>query len=170
MRTLLLHFQQLRIGLPSSNVAVPALKMIHAKDVQVYWSPNIYSSPTATRSTTTCSTHADCRTIPRHHFLIRLTKQYRLSIKTYLTLQRGVTGRACIANMSPVLECWAVPACCTVLLIRLYLDNIRRKCNLTASCVFVKELALLWCGRQFLEIISSFFSLLSKSGFSFCSL
>jgi len=34
MGTLLLRFQQLRNGLPSLNVAVPALKMIHAKDVQ----------------------------------------------------------------------------------------------------------------------------------------
>jgi hypothetical protein len=30
----LLHFQQLRNELPSLNVAVPALKMIHMKDVQ----------------------------------------------------------------------------------------------------------------------------------------
>jgi hypothetical protein len=34
MGTLLLRFQQLRNGLPSLNVAVPALKMIHVKDVQ----------------------------------------------------------------------------------------------------------------------------------------
>jgi len=34
-----------------------------------------------------------------------------------LTLQRGVTGSARIANTSPVVECRAVPACCTVLLI-----------------------------------------------------
>ena len=34
MGTLLLHFQQLRNGLPSLNVAVPALKMIHVKDIQ----------------------------------------------------------------------------------------------------------------------------------------
>jgi hypothetical protein len=34
MGTLLLCFQQLRNGLPSLNVAVPALKMIHVKDVQ----------------------------------------------------------------------------------------------------------------------------------------
>jgi histone-lysine N-methyltransferase SETMAR len=33
MGTLLLRFQQLRNGLPSLNVAVPALKMIHVKDV-----------------------------------------------------------------------------------------------------------------------------------------
>jgi hypothetical protein len=32
MGTLLLHFQQFRNGLPSLNVAVPALKMIHVKD------------------------------------------------------------------------------------------------------------------------------------------
>jgi hypothetical protein len=30
----ILRFQQLRNGLPSLNVAVPALKMIHVKDVQ----------------------------------------------------------------------------------------------------------------------------------------
>jgi len=34
METLLLCFQQLRSGLLSLNVAVPALKMIHVKDVQ----------------------------------------------------------------------------------------------------------------------------------------
>jgi len=34
MGTLLLRFQQLRNGLLSLNVAVPALKMIHVKDVQ----------------------------------------------------------------------------------------------------------------------------------------
>jgi len=34
MGTLLLHFQQLRNGLLSLNVAVPALEMIHVKDVQ----------------------------------------------------------------------------------------------------------------------------------------
>jgi hypothetical protein len=33
MGTLLLRLQQLRNGLPSLNVAVPALKMIHVKDV-----------------------------------------------------------------------------------------------------------------------------------------
>ena len=34
MGTLLVCFQQLRNGLPSLNVVVPALKMIHVKDVQ----------------------------------------------------------------------------------------------------------------------------------------
>jgi hypothetical protein len=34
MGTLLLPFQQLRYGLPSLNVAVPALNMIRVKDVQ----------------------------------------------------------------------------------------------------------------------------------------
>ena len=43
---------------------------------------------------------------------------------------------------------------CTLLLIHLYLDNIGSKCNRAALCLFVKELALLWCGRQLLEIIS----------------
>ena len=46
---------------------------------------------------------------------------------------------------------------CTLSLIRLYLDNIGSKCNQAALCLFVKEMALLWCGRQLLEIISSFF-------------
>jgi hypothetical protein len=32
--SLLFHFQRLRNGLPSLNVAVPALKMSHVKDVQ----------------------------------------------------------------------------------------------------------------------------------------
>jgi predicted DNA-binding transcriptional regulator len=34
MGTLLLRFQQLRNGLPSLNVAVTALKLIHVEDVQ----------------------------------------------------------------------------------------------------------------------------------------
>jgi len=34
METLLLSFQQLRNGMTSLNVAVPALKTIHVKDVQ----------------------------------------------------------------------------------------------------------------------------------------
>ena len=34
METPLFRFQQLRNGLPSLNVAVPALKMIHVKEVQ----------------------------------------------------------------------------------------------------------------------------------------
>jgi hypothetical protein len=34
MGTLLLRFQQLRNGLPSLNVVIPALKMIHVKEVQ----------------------------------------------------------------------------------------------------------------------------------------
>ena len=41
MRTPLLHFQQLRNGLPSLNVAVPALKMIHVKDIQKVQQPEI---------------------------------------------------------------------------------------------------------------------------------
>jgi hypothetical protein len=48
-------------------------------------------------------------------------------------------------------------SCRTLSLIRLYLDNIANKCNRAASCLFMKELALLWCGRQLLEIISLFF-------------
>jgi hypothetical protein len=60
-------------------------------------------------------------------------------------------------------------SCCTLSFVRLYLDNIGRKFNWAALYVFMKELALLWCGRQFLQIIASFFSLLSKFGFSFCS-
>ena len=38
-------------------------------------------------------------------------------------------------------------SCCELSLIRLYLDNIGRKCNRTASCVFGKELGVSWCGR-----------------------
>ena len=55
----------------------------------------------------------------------------------------------------------------TLSLIRLYLDNIGSKCNWAASCVFLKELALLWCGRQLLEIISSFFLCSRSLGFLF---
>ena len=58
-------------------------------------------------------------------------------------------------------------SCCTLSLIRLYLDNIGRKCNRAALYVFMKELALLWCGRQFLQIIASFFLSRSSGGFLF---
>ena len=57
-------------------------------------------------------------------------------------------------------------SCCTLSLIRPYLDNIGSKCNRAALCLFVKELALFRCGIQLLEIISSFFSLLPKFGYS----
>jgi hypothetical protein len=59
---------------------------------------------------------------------------------------------------------------CTLSLIRQYLNNVKSKNNQIASCVLMKVLAVLWCGGQFLEIISSFFSVLSKSRFSFCNL
>jgi len=34
MGTLLLHFQQLRNGVPSLNIAIAAFKMIHIKNIQ----------------------------------------------------------------------------------------------------------------------------------------
>ena len=52
-------------------------------------------------------------------------------------------------------------------LIRLYFDDIMSKCNRAASCLFMKELALFRCGKQLLEINSSFCSLLSNLGFLF---
>jgi len=52
-------------------------------------------------------------------------------------------------------------------LICLYLDNLGSKCNQAAPCLFVKELALLWCGRELLEIISSFFLCSRSLGFLF---
>jgi len=58
-------------------------------------------------------------------------------------------------------------SCYMLSLIRLYLNNIGSKCNQAASCLFVKELALLWCGRQLLEIISSFFLCSRCLGFLF---
>ena len=61
-------------------------------------------------------------------------------------------------------EHWS--SCCTPSLIRLYLDNLGSKCNQAALCLFVKELALFRCGRELIEIISSFFSLLPKFGYS----
>ena len=86
----------------------------------------------------------------------------------WLTLQCGATSTARHAKTSPVVERRALLVCCTVLLIRLYLDKIGRKCKRAAMYMFTKVLALLWCGRQLLQIIASFFSLLSKFGF-FCS-
>ena len=60
-----------------------------------------------------------------------------------LTLQRGETGTARIQKTLPVVEWRAQPEWCTLSLIRLYLDNLRSKCNQVISCLFVKELALL---------------------------
>ena len=63
---------------------------------------------------------------------------------------------------------WSDERCsswCTLSLIRLYLDNIRNKCNRATSCLFRKELALLWCGKQLLEIIYSFFLCSRNLGF-----
>ena len=48
-------------------------------------------------------------------------------------------------------------SCCTLSLIRLYHDNIGRKCNRAAFHVFTKELALLQRGKKSLQIIASFF-------------
>ena len=62
-------------------------------------------------------------------------------------------------------EHWS--SCCTLSLIRLYLDNIWSKCNWAALFLFMKEMALLWCGRQLLEIISSFFLCYRILGFLF---
>jgi len=59
-------------------------------------------------------------------------------------------------------------SCCMLALIHLYLDNIGSKCNQTASCLFMKELALIvWerVARNYFFV----FSLLSKFGLSFCS-
>ena len=58
-------------------------------------------------------------------------------------------------------------SCCMLSFICLYLDNIGSKCNRATSCLFMKELALLWCGRQFLEIIYSFFLCSRNLGFLF---
>jgi len=52
-------------------------------------------------------------------------------------------------------------------LICLYLNNLGSKCNQATSCLFVKELALIWCGRELLEIISSFFICSRNLGFLF---
>jgi len=68
------------------------------------------------------------------------------------------------------LQSWSAEHCmpwCTLSLICLYLDNIGSKCNRAASCLFVKELPLVWCGIQLLEIISSFFLLSRISSFLF---
>ena len=68
------------------------------------------------------------------------------------------------------LQSWSAEHCmswCTLSLLSLYLDNIGRKCNRASSYFFVKELVLLWCGRELLEIISSFFLLPRSSSFLF---
>jgi hypothetical protein len=65
----------------------------------------------------------------------------------------GVTSTACHAALSHSFD---------------YILTTGRKCNRADLYVFMKELALLLCG--FLQIIASFFSLLSKFGFPFCSL
>ena len=61
-------------------------------------------------------------------------------------------------------------SCSKLSLIRLYLGDVMSKCNQAASCLFMKELAPFRCGRELIEIISSFVSLLSKFGFCLCSI
>jgi len=51
-------------------------------------------------------------------------------------------------------------------LIRIYLDNIGSTSNRAASCLFVKDLALLLYWRQLLETSSSIFPLLPNFGYS----
>ena len=41
------------------------------------------------------------------------------------------------------------------------------KCNRATSCFFIKELAILWCGKQLLEFIYSFFLCSRILGFLF---
>jgi hypothetical protein len=80
-----------------------------------------------------------------------------------LTLQRGGTSGARLAETSHVVEGRALLAPCMLPLIRQYLDNIWIKCNRNTSCVLTNVLAVLWCGRQFLQFTYSFCSPLSKS-------
>ena len=93
-----------------------------------------------------------------HHFLsLPIWKIY------YYLLHLGAKARFLFFNPSAWSdEHWSSQrkhhlSWCTLSLIRLYLNNIGSKCNRAVSCLFVKKLALLWCGRQLLEIISSFF-------------
>jgi hypothetical protein len=75
----------------------------------------------------------------------------------FLTFQRGVTSAA---HHSENITSWNDEHCssrCTHSLIGQYLDNIGIECNRAALCLLMNVLAVLWCGRQFLEIISSFF-------------
>ena len=85
-----------------------------------------------------------------------------------LTLQRGVTSTARHRENATCRGVTSAARHAAFSLIRLYLDNKGRKCNRAALYVFRKDLALLWCWRQFLHTIASFFPLLSKFGFSFC--
>ena len=41
------------------------------------------------------------------------------------------------------------------------------KCNRATSCLFMKELGILWCGKQSLEIIYSFLLCSRNLGFLF---
>jgi hypothetical protein len=59
---------------------------------------------------------------------------------------------------------------CTLSIIRQYLDNIWSKCNPVALCMLLKMLSFLWCGREYLEISSSFFLTSRKQGFVLASL
>ena len=90
-------------------------------------------------------------------------RQYLEIISSFFLCSRILGFRFAVA------ECQAPISWCTLSLIRLYLDNVGSKCNRAALCLLVKELALLWCERELLEIISLFYSLLSNFGFSFRS-
>jgi len=78
MGTLLLRFQQLRNGLLSLNVAVPALQMIHVKDVQKYNTRNHWTSARygigwpADKSAWYCWDYGHLKRTCRIHFAWRL--------------------------------------------------------------------------------------------------
>ena len=82
-----------------------------------------------------------------------------------LTLQRGVTSTA---RHSENITCRGVTSTARhAAHSHSYLDNIGSKFNRTASSLFMKELALLCCGRQLLEFISLFFLCSRNLGFVF---
>jgi hypothetical protein len=92
------------------------------------------------------SKHFNCRgvTSTAHHTALSHSFNY-ISTTKKKTKLRGLSSRANYTDRT---------------------DNIGRKCNRAGLYVF-KELALLWCRTQFLQIITSLFSLLSNLGFLF---
>ena len=84
-----------------------------------------------------------------------------------LTLQRGVTSTA---RHSENVTCRGVMSTAHHAALSHsfdYISTTGRKCNRAALYVFMKVLALLWCGRQLLQIIASYFLSSRILGFLF---
>jgi hypothetical protein len=91
----------------------------------------------------------------------------RTAFKNVLTFQRGVTSAARHGGIFTSWNDEHCSSCYTLSLIGQYLFNIVTNGNRAFSCVFMTVRALLWCGKQVPDSISSFFLSSRILGFLF---